>query len=170
MGKSGPPRGEKFDTPQEYHNARLWKRKQYKKTVNKNERGKMFRDYHRIEGKTDDNPETTDKQNDFYKELFTKNADDVPIVKKKKNKKAKVAVEQKEETKEEKPKSGFSGKLESIAKQREERLKAEADKKQKLETKLRQKSRYSKQLNRRNSKGQPKMTAMIGHYLNKISK
>ena len=60
MGKFGPPK-ERFDSPADYHNARLWKRKQYKKTVNKNERGKMFRDYHRIEGKEEVNPETTEK-------------------------------------------------------------------------------------------------------------
>ena len=40
----------------------------------------------------------------------------------------------------------------------------------KLAKPLKSKHRYSKQLSRKTAKGQPVMSAMVGHYLNKIQK
>ena len=66
--------------------------------------------------------------------------------------------------------SGYKQKLENLKKQKETEVSEREKAKKQFEKKLRVKSRYSKQLTRRNKNGQMVMSGMIGHLLQKIVK
>jgi len=60
--------------------------------------------------------------------------------------------------------------LERIKSKRDEAEKEKEDQRRKFEKKLRDKSRYSKQLTRKNKKGQPVMSAMLAHLVKKLER
>ena len=67
-------------------------------------------------------------------------------------------------------KQGFKQKFERIKQQKSAEEEAKEKAQKTFEKKLKEKARYSKQLTRRNKKGQMVMSNMISHLLTKITK
>ena len=144
----GKEQGYRVEKDVDFHNQRLWKRKIHKKQQDKDHKRKVYKQF----GKAAEQPEqeVDAKQKEFYEALFKKDADaPVPLKKSKKQ-------------------PTFNQQLDKIAESKVSKEEARELQKQQLQKKLKDKHRYSKQLQRKNSKGQPVMSAMLGHYLTKI--
>ena len=171
-------------------NQMLWKRKIYKKRIERNHVKKARKTYFQAqdapEKVTTDTIQVEDKKLEFYKQLFAKDGtEEEPKKKKKKSKKAKEEVkeEEKGETQvpegEEKssdhPKSGgaggsFNKQLDRIREFREAKLKEREEREKAKLRQIKKKQKYAKKLNKKTDKGQPLMKNLISHYLSKIEK
>ena len=76
--KNAPSDGSKrvsLEKDIDWHNQRLWKRKKYQAQVKKDEMRKTFREYKKVQADVEGEDKVTDKQKEFYENLFKQDPD-----------------------------------------------------------------------------------------------
>ena len=184
MGKDYVPKNGRIgglERDIDFHNQRLWKRKKYREQKVKDEKKKQFSAYKKVVAAeiAESEKHIDPKQKSFYQNLFTKDEghekgsepDSKPQERKPATIGEQVRSKQKKAPKLGKnAKQGFKQKFERIKQEKSAEEEAKEKERKQFEKKLKEKARYSKQLTRRNKKGQMVMSGMISHLLTKITK
>ena len=154
MGKEAPNEYRQ-ERDVDHYNQKLWKRKKYREQKDKDFRKKVYKQFKSHQNEDDaDQAQVDSKSKQFYESLFKGEPEKKPERSKKQSHEA----------------HGFNSQLNKIQNQKVSKEEERAKHLVKVAKDLKHRQRYSKQLQRKNAKGQPVMSAMLGHYLNKIQK